>query len=381
MGTGFGAVTGNRNTEGCEIMSEGIGKLCFVIPYLYGGGAERVVAVLASELANEGHPIALVKYCKKENEYPLSERVETYCMVESEEEYKQLSYPERIRRVRKLLKDIRPAYVVPFLPQVARHVFLASMGMGIRAIQTIRISPWAKNQPFVLRLIRDGIIALSYRTFVQTEEQRSYFPPFIQKKIAVIPNPVSQEMLEAEWEMPEAMTNILAAGRLVRQKNFALAIDAAACLRERGYAVQLSIYGEGEERDALTQYIHDRGADSYCFLRGRSNAMKTVYREHHIYLLTSDLEGLPNTLMEAMAVGMPCVATDCKTGPSDLLGTDRGILIPTNDLEEAVRALETMISRPEAARQYAQRAKRYMKEHYSPERISRLFLEMVLGQR
>lgn len=361
-------------------MKEGNGKVCFVIPYLYGGGAERVVAVLASELANEGYPIALVKYCKKENEYPLSEKVEAYCMVENEEEYKHLSYLGRIRRVRALLKRIRPEYVVPFLPQVARHVFLASMGMRIRAIQTIRTSPWAKNQPFVLRLIRDAIIALSYRTFVQTNEQRSYFPRFIQRKMVVIPNPVSREMLTAEWKKPEAMTKILAAGRLVKQKNFELAIDAVVCLREKGHDVHLNIYGEGEECDYLTQYIRDRGADSYCFLCGRSNDMKAVYRENHIYLLTSNLEGLPNTLMEAMAVGMPCVATDCKTGPSDLLGKNRGILIPTNNLEEAVRALETMICRPDAAQQYAQCAKTFIKEHYSPEMISRLFWEKVIGQ-
>lgn len=361
-------------------MREASDKICFVIPYLYGGGAERVVAVLASELANEDYPIALIKYCKKENEYPLSEKVETYCMVESEEDYKNLRYVQRVFRIRALLREIRPRYVVPFLPQVARHVFLASLGMKIQAVQTIRTSPWAKNQPLALRIIRDVIIALSYRTFVQTNEQKSYFPRLIQKKIAVIPNPVSYEMLAAEWEKPESMRKILAAGRLVEQKNFELAIDAVTCLRERGYDVQLSIYGEGEERDHLSQYIHGKDADSYCFLRGRSNDMKEIYRENHVFLLTSNLEGLPNALMEAMAVGMPCVATDCKTGPADLLGSDRGILIPTNHLEEAVSALERMICMPDVAQQYAQRAKAYMKQNYSPEIISRLFMEKAIGR-
>ena len=360
-------------------MKHELGKICFIIPYVGGGGAERVVSVLTSELAEQGYDVVLVKYYECENEYPVSSAVKVSTLVAGgEAEYQKLSYAMRIKKLRQILCKEAPKYVIPFLPHVSRHAFFATLGMNCKMIQTIRIAPWVSPASKLLRFFRDLLIACSYSTFVQTQSQKAYFPKWMHKKIAVIPNPVSKTMLEAEWSSVDELTQVMAVGRLSSQKNFKLAIDAVRMLRECGYHTVLNIYGEGEQRQELQTYIDSIGASQYCYLRGRSNNMIAEYCSNHIFFLSSDFEGMPNALMEALAVGMPCVSTDCETGPADLLGVERGLLVPVNDLKQAYSALKKMIDDANAARCMGKCAKEYMQAYYSSAAISALFIEKVI---
>lgn len=360
-------------------MKREIGKMCFIIPYVTGGGAERVVSILTSELAEQGYDVSLIKYYECENEYPVSSKVKiTVLAKDGEQEYRRLKYHERIQRLRNILREEKPEYVIPFLPHVSRHAFFASMGFKCKMVQTIRIAPWLSPDSRLLRFFRDVIITVSYSTFVQTMSQKEYFPKWMHRKISVIPNPVSRTMLDAEWKGVQNLSRVMTAGRLDEQKNFKLAIDAVRMLRENGYETELNIFGEGEKRQELQDYIDSAGAATYCRLRGRSNDMLSEYCSNHIFFLSSDYEGMPNALMEAMAVGMPCVSTDCETGPADLLGNDRGLLVRVNDLQQAYDALKKMIDDVEYAACTGQRAKVFMRDYYSPMAIAQMFVDCVI---
>ena len=107
-------------------MSEFNKKICFVIPSFSTGGAERVVTVLSSQLAIEGYDISVIKYFEVQDEYPINEKVKVFNISNgSESEYQKLSFTQKIKRIRSILKTVRPHYVVPFLPYVAAHAFLA----------------------------------------------------------------------------------------------------------------------------------------------------------------------------------------------------------------------------------------------------------------
>lgn len=338
-----------------------------------------MVSVLASQLAKEGHDISVIKYFNTENDYLIDERVKVTCISNgSESAYKALSFSLKVKKIRNAIKQIRPRYIVPFLPHVAAHVFLAGFGLRFKAIQTIRVAPAIAPTSSVQRKIRDCLVGISYATFVQTLSQKSYFPSCIQHKIYVLPNPVSETMFDAKLIYPKSITNIISVGRLSAQKNFEMLIEAIAAINRKGYCIQLSIYGDGELRDVLQKKIEDLNCGDFCYLCGRTTNMTETLCQNHLFILSSNFEGLPNALMEAMSVGLPCISTDCPTGPSDLIQNGRGILVPVDNRQAMVDAIEQMINYPEIATQMGLRAREYMKENYSPEIIAKRFINDVI---
>lgn len=354
-------------------------KICFVIPSLSCGGAERVVTVLASQLADEGYDIAVIKYFDAPDEYPVSERVKVFCVSPgNEENYKKIPFIKKLKRIRRILCQIRPHYVVPFLPHVAAQVFLAGLGLRQYYVQTIRVAPNIAPASRLLRCFRDFLVAISYVTFVQTETQKAYFPVWMQRKIVVLPNPVSKSILETNAVYREKITRIISVGRLTAQKNFEMLIRSVAELNSAGYPVFLDIYGEGEMKQSLQRMIDSLNCQKVCFLRGRTNRIQEALSNADLFVLASNFEGMPNALMEAMAVGLPCISTNCETGPGELLDDRRGILVPVNDQDAMTGAIKKMIESPHIAAEMGRQAKAYMLEQYSPSAISNRFIHDVI---
>ncbi len=357
-------------------------KICFVTETLSNGGAERVVAVLASQLAQEGHEVSVIKYFDVPNEYPVDENVHVICASNGNEStYKTFGLVRKIAYIRRALKESNAEYVVPFLPHVAAHVFAASFGLSLRSIQTIRIAPNKAPASLLLRRIRDFLVCCSYATFVQTDSQKKYFPRLLHHKIKVLPNPVSEEMFRVLPEYPESITRIISMGRLTAQKNFPMLIDAVEEINTMGIVVQLDIYGEGELRSALQSQIESRNCQEFCHLCGRTEKVREVLQTAHLFVLPSNFEGMPNALMEAMAAGLPCISTDCETGPKELLKPGTGLLVAVNDQEAMTGAILHMIRNPEEAKQMGMRAKAYMAENYCAKVISHKFIREVVFRR
>ena len=214
------------------------------------------------------------------------------------------------------------------------------------------------------------MVRRSYKTLAQTEEQRLYFSKRVRKKVFVLPNPVYGGFFEEERIQHEKIRNIVSVGRLTEQKNFPLIIDAVIDLHSKYPDIRLDIYGDGELRDQLERYIREHGGSEYCHLRGRSSDLINVYGKCDAFVLPSDFEGMPNSLMEAMACAVPCISTDCETGPSDLIESGRnGILIPVGSKEKMIEALEWMIDRPQDAYAMGLKARETTARQFSAKKI------------
>lgn len=357
-------------------MSPSDWKICFVVPSLSSGGAERVVSVLASELARQGYAVHVIKYFEAENEYPICDQLNVICLSGGDENaYEQIGFKDKISRLRKAIKALAPDYIIPFLPHVAVHVALACVGLRIKMVQTIRVAPNIAPASKLQRLIRNALVMCSFKTFAQTGEQKAYFPKMIHNKIFVLPNPIYQGFLNEDRPIHHTIRRVVSVGRLTEQKNFPLVIDAVIELRARYHDLDLDIYGEGELRPVLEEYIQSKGAGGYCHLRGRSEALLTVYRESDVFVLPSNFEGMPNALMEALATGIPCISTDCETGPRDLIQSgESGFLIPVNSREKLVESLEWVINHPEEAHEMGRKAKYTMAQKFGARTISETLL-------
>jgi glycosyltransferase involved in cell wall biosynthesis len=173
-------------------------------------------------------------------------------------------------------------------------------------------------------------------------------------KIHVIFNPVvsahlkvkSQAAVDEPWFEPGSSPLILGVGRLDPEKDFATLIRAFARVRQKTTA-RLLILGEGPEREFLERLAHDLGISSEISMPGFVNNPLPYMSKASTLALTSWFEGLPNVLIEALACGTPVVATDCPTGPREILENGKyGRLVPVGDSEALADALIATIAAP-----------------------------------
>lgn len=320
----------------------------FAIGSLHGGGAERVVSVWASALAEKGYKVSVIVYSRLEDEYQLSDKVNVYPIAESQKACNDMSILKRIKSIRKLLKDLNPNVVISFLQMMQIYMRFAGLGLKYSRVETIRINPWkseianSKFSKIWLSCFKkcDALI-------LQSEDQRPFFNEKVQKKAIVIPNPINKKYLEIQkTEYNASSHKIIAAGRLSAQKNYKMMIDAIDLVSKKYNDVSLKIYGNGNLGDELCEYIKSKGLSDRIHLMGRSNELYNEYSKADLYVMSSDYEGLPNALAEAMAIGLPCISTDCKTGPRDLIDDGKnGFLTPCNDavaLAEKIKAVFEM---------------------------------------
>lgn len=309
--------------------------ILFAIGSLYGGGAERVVSVWSSRLAKKGYKVSVLVYSRMESEYPIDNKVEVYTIAKSQKECNDMSILTRLKLFRKKLKEIKPDVVISFLPIMQIYVRIAGMGLHIPRIETVRNNPWEIKKG--LNTIYSKLWLNCFKScnafIVQSGDQKTFFDANVQNKAVVIPNPINESYLQnCKTEYNANSHKIIAAGRLTSQKNYKMMIDAVKIASQKYGDITLEIYGVGELYDELNIYIKEQGLSDKITLMGRSDSLYKLYTERDLYLMSSDYEGMPNALAEAMAIGIPCISTDCKTGPSDLIENgDNGYLVKVGD--------------------------------------------------
>ena len=352
--------------------------ILFVVQKLSDGGAERVVSVLSSSLAKMGENIHVLIYFPTSNEYELNRQVKKHYLTNNKEEYNALSMPGKILKIRQFINKLDTCYVVPFLFFIGMHVQMACLGLKVKVIQTVRNDPRSVPESAVLRILRNVTYLFMWRGFVQNQRQLTYFPKIIQRKLSVLPNPVSEQFFYIKHQI-ESKWIIVSAGRLQVQKNFPMLARAAAELKKTRDDFVIYIYGEGELRKDIQSVIDDLKVNDCCVLAGRSNQMTDVYQSADIFVMTSNFEGMPNALMEAMASAVPCISTDCPTGPSELIDNGiNGFLIDMNDSHSLACKLEWCMNNRDEISGIGENARQKIKESFCPDSISKRFLKEVL---
>lgn len=355
-----------------------IRRIMFVTRFLSGGGAERVISVLANSLVEQGYEVGIMAYNVTPQDYPLDARVSRFTLENyAEDTGNPVSRTAfRWKHLRKAVKAYHPDVVLPFLEPLVRETFLTTRGLHIPMISAVRNKPVYHSA--LEKRLYDYFYAHSAAVFLQTESQKQFFGEKIVAKSFVVPNPISAGFIACGTERKErtAIRTIVTAGRLNPQKNHRLLIEAMAQVHRAHPECVLHIYGEGSERDGLQAQIDGLDAGSYIRLMGRSTDLAQVYADADLFVLSSDYEGMPNALAEAMAAGMPCISTDCLTGPKELIGDDqRGLLVPTGDAESMAAAMLRLIESPELAGRLGAAAHAYTGERFAPSQVALALVE------
>jgi glycosyltransferase involved in cell wall biosynthesis len=163
-----------------------------------------------------------------------------------------------------------------------------------------------------------------------------------------------------------ARRRIIGVGRLTEQKQFDHLIEAFAKVARRDPNLDLWIWGEGPLRNALRKQAMDAGLSERVFLPGKTGEPWAEMARAELLVMTSAYEGFPNALLEAMALGVPCISYDCPSGPREITDDGRlAVLVPLGDRDALVRAISSSLERPAERRASAQAAAKVVRERFS----------------
>lgn len=350
----------------------------FVVPSLSDGGAERVVSVLSSELSNIIEKVSVLVYWKTEFDYPISNKVSVINLSGGNKySYAQMKKIERLKKIRSIIEKERPEVIVPFLPHVCLQVGCATIGLKCNVIQTVRNNPSTTPVEAYRRRIRDFQIYRSKCTIVQNEEQLNYFPQKLKNKIQILPNPINESFFKMEYKGSDHFKAV-SVGRLIEQKNYPLLIDAFSEFAKQHPDATLCIYGDGALKNTLNELILKNKMGDNIFLKGRSDNLPEILANSSVFIMSSNFEGMPNSLMEAMAVGVPVISTDCPTGPRELIGdNERGYLVTTANVDQMTLAIGSVFHNYEMALKKGLKAKETVRKKFGATMIAQRFLEIA----
>lgn len=351
-------------------------KILFVIGPLKKGGAERVVCNLSNELV-KNNEVYIATTISAESDYPLDKKIKIYCLDSKNNNSFLRRNIIRLNNLKKIIKDNKIDVAISFLPEPSYRLMLAK-NKNIKTIISDRNDPNIEYNTFLKKIITKILYNKSDGFVFQTPDAMKYFSNKIQNRSIVIPNPINDVFFVEKPFNGKRNNIIVSVGRLTGQKNHKLLIDAFNIIQEKYTDLQLHIYGEGELKNNLIKYINDLNLNNKIYLKGNSNQLEKDLYKSKMFVLSSDYEGMPNALMEAMALGLPCISTDCPIGgPKYLIKNNQnGLLVPTNDINSLVEAIIKIIENKQLADKISNNCYNDVKK-YNNNRINSIWTDYI----
>lgn len=326
-----------------------MGRVVLVISHLGLGGAERVMRDLADTWSALGVHVTLVTLNQgtKPDFYTTAPEVARV----------DLDFGERRRRawpkmrtlaclwaLRRTIACARPDVVVSFITSTNLFTLAATAGSRVPVIVSERIDPRVEPIDAPGARLRKWLYPRAAAIVVQTSSAATFFTGRSRQNVHVIGNAVAAAPTASERAASDRRL-VLAMGRLATQKRFDLLLHAFARLADQFADWDLEIWGEGPERLALTRLIDALGLRSRASLQGRTDRPYDQYYRADLFVLSSDYEGFPNALAEAMSCGVACISTDCPSGPSEIVrnGVD-GFLVPVGDAAQLASTMRRLMA-------------------------------------
>lgn len=320
-------------------------KVVFYIDCMQMGGANRVMANIATYFAESGHEVLLIndiEPIKDKPEYSIATSIRRVYLDKGNQQ-KYSKNVNRILSLRKILIQEKPSAIVSFMGPPNIRMLVASIGLSVRKIVSVRNDPYREYGSGLWKIIANIFFLLSDGCVFQTEYAQSYFWGSIRRKSKIICNPIDNKFYSVKWK--RGGKDIVVIGRLQPQKNPLLALEAFSKISDIFPDNRLVYYGDDELKDEIIQRSRSACLENRVIVHGKTGHVEDILSNSALYVLTSDFEGLPNALMEAMAVGVPAISTDCPCGgPKSLIKSSKqGLLVECRNVEALADAMKTIL--------------------------------------
>jgi len=355
-------------------------KIVFCVDSMDSGGAERVVANLSNYLVGIGNAVSIIMVSTSVNQsfYQLNENIKLTALCLG---YKKKVNPiKRVKLLRKVIKTEAPDVVISFLPHVNVYTSWALKGCKIPHVVSERNNPYTDPKGKILRWLKERAFKKADGAVFQTTQAFEYYKGKCKgkQKQKIIFNPLVLSWTPDNYDFTRDK-KIISVGRLQKQKNFTLLIKAFKLFYTVNSDYVLEIYGEGAERQTLTEFVcQEKLVDVVKFMGNRTDWQKEAYKAS-MFVLSSDYEGMPNALLEAMAIGVPSISTDCPIGgPREIIRDgENGFLIPIGDEQKLVEKMNVLVSDEKTSISFSQNGRRLI-EQLSIEKIGNQWLELIM---
>ncbi len=357
-------------------------NIALVIFSLGGGGAERILSELANHWVSKKHTVSLITFSSPDAKpfYFLDPRINLLQLGRPNPKrslfIRITSMISRIFYLRKNLQRLNPDVVVSFIDLINIIVLLVSRGLNIPIIISERIDPHHHSIPTVYTWLRLKTYPWAEKLVVQTESTASYFSGNIKKLIKIIPNRIQKPRSEKNTYAKEVQ-KIITVGRLDKQKDHKTLVLAFAALLKLHPHLKLTIYGEGPERKNLEKFIVSLNLKDSVFLPGTVSNVQEVLVDSDLFIFPSLYEGFPNALGEAMAGGLPVIASNCSGNVDIVQDSVDGRLFAVGDVNALTRVASEVIIDYEQRKHLATNAKKVTKR-FSADRIFKLWDDTLL---
>ena len=280
----------------------------------------------------------------------------------------------RLTAMRRIIKRYNPDIVLSFLTTCNIYTCLAtSFGLDVPIVISERNDPIMDCPNKIRRIVRNMSYRLADGYIFQTKDAQKCFGKRIRKNSTVIPNPVKSNLPFADRK--NSTKTIVAAGRLTQQKNYPMLLYAFSSFLQDYSEYTLHIYGEGELKDKLIELSNSLNINNNVCFEGLVRDLHDRISKAGMFVLSSNYEGISNSLLEAMAMGLPCISTDCPCGGSRLLIEDgvSGYLTSVDDSVEFCEAMKRVAASKEVADSLGENAKKIRLTHSETNIIKQYF--------
>ena len=376
--------------------------IAMYIGSLQKGGAEHVMVNLAEYFYLAGYRVTMVTTYLAKEEYPVKHATwkidhkgqsvlfpdGSYGFVDQEgctkegihrvfsalmpEEMKGRTgnFLARCHKLRTIWTNLQPDLILSFSGKNNVMAVLTTYGMQIPVVVSVRSNPSREYSSKLLRMMAMITFRHAAGLILQTNDAKKFFPKAIQNRAIILPNSLQPDFIRPIYAGVRDKT-IVSVGSLDRNKNHALLLKAFAKVSKMHPDYRVVLYGEGKCRKELTALAEELEIQDLVALPGLIGDVADHIEKAGIFVLCSDQEGMPNALLEAMALGIPCIATDCPCGgPRDLINSGiNGLLTPVGDISHMQDCLSRMMDNPEEARIMGQKAA-MVQQKYHPEVIN-----------
>ena len=353
-------------------------KLIVCMGTLLAGGAERVLCSLSTAFADAYDEVEYVMWLPSGVFYDLDPRVKVVSVVEESGSNKRLLHAWWFRRK---VKKEKPTMILSFMAMCNFIVTLSVLGLKCRVVVSERNDPRFFKRGKRLRKFIYWLYARKNvkGVVMQTKPNKDFLPAFLQHKAAVIYNPVNiPEDTKGKGLRAQKKDLVVSVGRLERQKGQDVLIRAFAKFHAKYPNYNLTIYGDGSKRARLQSLVKELGVEEHVSLPGRIKNVPEAIAPAKMFVLTSLYEGMSNALLEAMAIGIPCISTRV-SGSTDLITDhENGLLTDVGDVDGIADAMGFIASHPEEAHVYAVNAIQTM-NNLELSKISQTWIDYLRG--
>lgn len=352
-------------------------KVFMLIRFLDYSGAPTMFMWVAEAMKRKGHDVVVCTYNTLQRDVKLSDGIK---WIDFTDEHK--GFFGTIYKVRELIKEFNPDVSVSFQLDANVYNMLACYGLKTKSVVCERNDPY-KPGYWKLKLFKP-LFGLADGAVFQLPKARGYYNN-IRVPAAIIPNPIVSKT-SVRCESYKSRKHIIAAhGRIdIFQKRQDVLIDAFAKVVKEYPDYELRIYGSQwpgtNDEDKLKMQIMQLGLKGKAKLMGVSKDPQKDIKDAMLWVSTSDFEGISNALMDAMAIGIPVVATDCSPGGAAFLikNKENGLLVKRGDAQAVYEGIKYMIEHPEEADRMGRKALE-IEKLLDSEKIERQWEEYLLS--